>query len=60
MSRAIESGLLSEEERVLAEESRARDRINFESGYDTVARHGRLTSTGEVALAAATEYMKAA
>jgi len=60
MSRAIESGLLSEEERGLAEESRARDRINFESGYDTVVRHGRLTSTGEVALAVATAYMEAA
>jgi hypothetical protein len=60
MSRVIDSGLLTDEELVLAEKSRAHDRRSFESGYDTVARYGRLTETGRVAMDAAAAYMSAA
>jgi HEXXH motif-containing protein len=59
LSRVIESGLLTADELEAAEKSRAHDRRNFESGHDTVARHGRLTETGRVALDAATTYMSA-
>lgn len=60
MSRVIASGLLTADELALAEKSRAQDRRNFDSGYETVARHGRLTETGRMALDAATSYMNAA
>jgi HEXXH motif-containing protein len=60
MSRVIDSGLLTAEELVDAEKSRAHDRRSFESGYETVARYGRLTDTGRAALDAAVTYMSAA
>jgi HEXXH motif-containing protein len=60
MSRIIDSGLLATEELVDAEHSRAHDRRSFESGYETVARHGRLTETGHKAMEAAVGYMRAA
>jgi hypothetical protein len=60
MSRVIDSGLLTGDELVAAEKSRAQDRRNFDSGYDTVKRHGRLTETGRLALDAAVSYMSAA
>ena len=60
MSRLLASGLLTEEERALAEKARDDDRRNFEKGYDTVAAHARLTDTGRTALDAALAYMRTA
>jgi hypothetical protein len=60
MLRLIASGLLTEEERTLALQARDADRRNFESGYRTVAAHGRLTRTGQIALDAARAYMSEA
>lgn len=60
MSRVIASGLLTAEELILAEKSRAHDRRSFDSGYKTVMRYGRLTETGRLALDAAASYMSAA
>jgi HEXXH motif-containing protein len=60
MSRVIDSGLLTAEELALAKISLAHDRRSFESGYETVARHGRLTETGRTAMDAAISYMRAA
>lgn len=60
MSRLIASGLLAKEERALAVEARDEDRRAFESGYRTVAAHGRLTKTGQQAIDAAHAYMSAA
>lgn len=60
MSRLIASGLLAEDERALAIQARDADRRNFESGYKTVAAHGQLTRTGQVALDAARAYMSEA
>jgi hypothetical protein len=60
MARLIASGLLTEEERLLAIEARDADRRNFESGYRTVAAHGRLTRTGRIALDAARAYISEA
>jgi HEXXH motif-containing protein len=60
MSRVIDSGLLTAEELVDAEKSLAHDRLSFESGYETVARHGHLTETGRMAMDAAVSYMSAA
>lgn len=60
MSRLIASGLLAEDERALAIQARDADRRNFESGYRTVAAHGQLTRTGQVALDAACAYMSEA
>lgn len=60
MSRLIESGLLTEEEYGLATKAREDDRINFESGYQTVAAHARLSPTGKRAIEAAYGYMHAA
>jgi hypothetical protein len=57
MARLIASGLLTEEEQVLAIQARDADRRNFESGYRTVAAHGQLTRTGRIALDAARAYM---
>jgi hypothetical protein len=57
MSRLIASGLLTEEERILAIRARDADRRNFESGYKTVAAHAQLTRTGQLALDAARAYM---
>ena len=57
MSRLLASGLLAEDERALAIQARDADRRNFESGYNTVAAHGQLTRTGQVALDAARAYM---
>ncbi|HEX6118826.1 MAG TPA: HEXXH motif-containing putative peptide modification protein, partial [Dongiaceae bacterium] len=53
MSRLIESGLLTEEEYGLAAKARDDDRANFESGYQTVAAHARLSDTGRRAIEAA-------
>lgn len=60
MSRLLASGLLTEEERVLAIEARDADRRNFDKGYATVAAHGQLTRTGQLALDAARAYMSEA
>jgi HEXXH motif-containing protein len=60
MSRLIASGLLTEEERILAIQARDADRRNFERGYETVAAHGQLTRTGQIALDAARAYMSEA
>jgi HEXXH motif-containing protein len=60
MSRLIESGLLTEEEHGLAVKARDDDRANFESGYQTVAAHARLSPTGRRAIEAASGYMRAA
>lgn len=60
MSRLIASGLLTEEERILAIQARDADRRNFEKGYETVAAHGQLTRTGQIALDAARAYMSEA
>jgi hypothetical protein len=60
MSRLLDSGLLTEEERLLASEARDADRRNFESGYRTVAAHGRLTRTGRIAIDAARAYISEA
>lgn len=59
MSRLIASGLLTEEELALAVRAREEDRRAFQSGYQTVAAHGRLTVTGERAISAARAYMEA-
>ena len=60
MSRLIASGLLTEEERILAIQARDADRRNFEKGDETVAAHGQLTRTGQIALDAARAYMSEA
>jgi HEXXH motif-containing protein len=60
MTRLIASGLLTEEEQLLAIQARDTDRRNFETGYETVAANGRLTRTGQVALDAARAYMREA
>jgi hypothetical protein len=60
MARLIASGLLTDEERTLAIQARDADRRNFESGYNTVAVHGQLTRTGQIALDAARAYMNEA
>ena len=60
MSRLIASGLLTEEERILAIQARDADRRNFERGNETVAAHGQLTRTGQIALDAARAYMSKA
>lgn len=60
MSRLIASGLLSEEERALATQARDADKRNFEKGYETVAAHGQLTRTGQLAIDAAHAYMSRA
>ena len=60
MARLIASGLLTEKERILAIQARDADRRNFESGYKTVAAHGQLTRTGQIALDAARAYMSEA
>jgi hypothetical protein len=60
MSRLIVSGLLTEDERALAIQARDADRCNFDSGYNTVAAHGQLTRTGQIALDAARAYMNEA
>lgn len=60
MSRLIASGLLTDEERVLAAKARDDDRRNYERGYQTVASHALLTDTGRKALAAAHAYMSKA
>jgi HEXXH motif-containing protein len=60
MSRLIASGLLTEEEQALAVQARDADRRNFESGFRTVATHGQLTRTGQIALDAARAYMSEA
>lgn len=57
MSRLIDSGLLSDEERALAITARDADRVNFEKGYATVAAHAQLTETGRRAITAARDYM---
>ena len=57
MSRLIESGLLTDEEYSLAARARDDDRANFESGYETVAAHARLSPTGRQAIDAAYGYM---
>ena len=41
-------------------QARDADRRNFEKGYETVAAHGQLTRTGQLALDAARAYMSAA
>jgi HEXXH motif-containing protein len=60
MTRLLDSGLLTEAERRLASEARDADRRNFESGYQTVAAHGRLTRTGQIAIDAARAYISEA
>lgn len=60
MSQLIESGLLTEEEHDLAVKARDDDRLNFESGYQTVAAHARLSDTGQRAIEAARAYMREA
>ena len=60
MSRLVSSDLLTEEERALAIQARDADRRNFERGYETVAAHGQLTRTGQLALDAARAYMSEA
>jgi hypothetical protein len=60
MSRLIASSLLTEEERIIAIQARDTDRRNFERGYETVAAHGQLTQTGQIALDAARAYMSEA
>jgi hypothetical protein len=59
MSRLIASDLLAEDELAIAIKAREEDRRAFESGYQTVAAHGRLTDTGERAISAARAYMEA-
>jgi hypothetical protein len=60
MTRLLDSGLLTEEERLIAVGARDADRRNFESGYQTVAAHGRLTRTGQIAIDAARAYISEA
>jgi len=60
MSRLIDGGLLTEEEQALAIAARNDDKRNFEQGYETVAAHGQLTRTGQLAIDACRAYMSEA
>lgn len=60
MSRLVESGLLTEEDREQAERARDADARNFAAGYGVVAEHGRLSDLGAALMAGACEYMEAA
>lgn len=60
MSRLVESGLLTEEDREHAERARDADARNFEAGYGVVAEHGRLSDLGAALMAGACDYMEAA
>lgn len=60
LSRLIESGELTEEERSLALKARDEDRRNFDQGYETVVAHAKLTETGRAAIGSALGYMKSA
>ncbi len=57
MTRLLESGELSDEERTQAERARLADTENFEAGHEVVSRHGRLTRTGQAVMAEARRYM---
>jgi HEXXH motif-containing protein len=60
MARLIASGRLRGAARRLPSAARDSDRRNFESGYRTVAAHGRLTRTGRIAIDAARAYISEA
>lgn len=60
MSRLIESGVLDDAARKVAESARAADRANFEAGYEVVREYGRLSETGRAVMNEAVAYMKAA
>ncbi len=57
MTRLAASPLLDEEMRETAIKAAASDMENFEKGYETVARHGRLSATGEALMAGARAYI---
>ena len=57
MTKLLETGELSEEERTQAERARLADAENFEAGHEVVSRHGRLTRTGQTVMAEARRYM---
>lgn len=60
MSRLLDSGSLSAEDRQETESARERDRRNFEAGYRVVAEHGELSETGRDLMDGARAYMAAA
>lgn len=57
MSRLLESGLLTDEERREAEHARAADAAHFEAGHAVVAEHGKLSRLGAELMAGARGYM---
>ena len=59
MQALIDSGQLSDEQRVAAAEARDADTKNFWAGYKTVAEFGDLTPTGRSIMRAAHTYMEA-
>lgn len=59
MTRLAASPLLDDEMRAAALSAAASDRENFEKGHEIVARHGRLSATGEALMAEARAYMSA-
>lgn len=58
MSRLLDSGMLDADARALAEAACRDDLRNFAAGDEVVARHGRLTATGEALIRAARDYVR--
>jgi HEXXH motif-containing protein len=59
MTRLAASPLADEEMRAAALKAAAADMENFEKGHEIVARHGRLSATGEALMREALAYMSA-
>lgn len=60
MSRLLDSGRLTDRQQEAAAAARESDARNFRDGYAVVARHGRLSPTGNAVMEAAREYMERA
>jgi len=59
MARALESGKLNPQESATAATACGKNFQDFFAGYETVMRHGRLTSAGREIMARAFDYMNA-
>lgn len=57
MARLVASGLLSEEEVVMAREAMTEDAAHFRAGHEVVTAHGRLSDHGAQLMAGACAYM---
>ncbi len=57
MDRLMKSGLLAGTDLPAVERARTEDLQNFWSGYEVVARYGRLTKTGSAVMKSAVDYM---